>query len=409
MKMEKIQQPFMQIHKRKMTQKTALLALALIVFAPAMQGQNNRISSDSPLLTHTVGYSAGDQDSWEHIGMVPFWAGFMGAKGSDGSIRQHHHSQTIYTEDNLQPLTGSRISKISYRIYAKTAVASYDWNARGEIKLAATDATNLRYDFVDMASLSPVSVCYGEFKYSNYIMEFEFEKPFTYLGGNLIVDMMKYAGTGHDYTVSFMGGSSCFADDPWNQEWKKNPDNWVSRLHLNINKKENYNEAWHRFPEITFYYTPINFFMITASTTPGGVINQSGDICVEEFNNQTFNFTPNTGYKTAQVLIDGVNNPEAVETGSYTFEHLDAHHKIEVFFEASVKVYSHLNNIYIQNETNLPLEKAEISDVTGNVVCQAMITGPETIIPFQKANGVYNVKLISQNRVISNTKVSMGQ
>jgi hypothetical protein len=408
--MKKNQVTFMQGHKQKFFREMALVALTLAVFATAGQGQNNHAKDGAPAQTYTVGFSSGDPDSEEHIGMVPLWTAFMGAKCYYGVQRQHHHSQTVYTADKLQPLVGSRISKISYRIFDRWVASSFDWQAQGEVKMAATTATNVRYDFVDMAALSPVAFCSASFKYTNLVMEFEFEEPLVYFGGNIVVDMMKYAGTGLDYGVSFMGGSTCYADDPWNQEWKKNPDNWVTRLHLTVNKKENYHEAWHRFPEITFHYTPFNFYQVTASATPGGLINRKGEVCVEEAKSQTCTFTPNQGYKVAQVLIDGINNREAVANGYYTFGNVQAHHTIAAMFEPlDIKVYSYLNTLYIKKETDLQLEKVEINDMMGNIIYQSVIKSDETVIPLQVENGFYHVKLIEKNKVIYSTKVSVTQ
>ena len=363
--MNKTLRTFMKVCKLKITHKVAFLVLFITISALVCQGQS--IPSDQPL-TYTVGYSTGNQDSWEHIGMIPFWAGFMGATDYYGMVRPHHHSQTIYTENKLQPIIGSKISKISYRINKINSVASFNWQAKGEIKLAATGETNVRYGFVDIASLSPVAVCYGDFKYSNRIMEFEFEEPFIYMGGNLVVDMMKYAGTGVDYSVSFMGGSTCYADDPWDQEWKKNPDNWVSRLHLTVNKKENYNEAWHRFPEITFYFTPLDSAeMAELPLFSPGNSSQSGSVAYE-------------------------SNSESLQNDN-----------------TDVTVYSQANNIYIKNWSKESLQEVQVSDMMGRVIYKGTITSAETMIPIQGANGIYNVKLTSQNQVSFFKKVSIIQ
>ena len=50
---------------------------------------------------------------------------------------------------------------------------------------------------------------------------------------------------------------------------------------------------------------------------------------------QTFTITPNAGFRTATVLVDGVNNPTAVSTGTYTFTNVTAPHTISVTFSQS--------------------------------------------------------------------------
>ena len=77
----------------------------------------------------------------------------------------------------------------------------------------------------------------------------------------------------------------------------------------------------------------INTFTISASVDGGnGTITPSGTVTINHGENQTFNFTPNTGYNIAQVLIDGVNNSAAVTSGSYTFTNVTANHTIVVSF-----------------------------------------------------------------------------
>ena len=71
---------------------------------------------------------------------------------------------------------------------------------------------------------------------------------------------------------------------------------------------------------------------ITASAGSGGTISSSGVQTVDCGSTQTFYFEPNTCYHIAQVLIDGINNPEAIANGSYTFENIMENHKIVVTF-----------------------------------------------------------------------------
>ena len=56
----------------------------------------------------------------------------------------------------------------------KNSVASCSWKVGEEIKLSATGEINVRYGFVDIASLSPVAVCYGDTKYLKRIMDIRF-------------------------------------------------------------------------------------------------------------------------------------------------------------------------------------------------------------------------------------------
>jgi hypothetical protein len=72
---------------------------------------------------------------------------------------------------------------------------------------------------------------------------------------------------------------------------------------------------------------------------------------------------------------------------------------------SDIKVYSHLNNVYIKNETNVALQAVEIIDITGQVIYKSAVNNVETIIPLQVANGIYYIKLISQEQTILVKKV----
>jgi len=88
--------------------------------------------------------------------------------------------------------------------------------------------------------------------------------------------------------------------------------------------------------EMTFTITvnsALPTYTITATAGTGGKITPSGAVNVVEGNNQTFIFTANNGYAIEQVLIDGVNDPDAVIAGNYTFTNVEDNHTIEIVFE----------------------------------------------------------------------------
>jgi len=74
-------------------------------------------------------------------------------------------------------------------------------------------------------------------------------------------------------------------------------------------------------------------YTITASATTGGAINPAGENIVATGTDKTFFFEPYAGHKLARVVINGVNNPEAVQTGFYTFVDVMDDHSIEAQFE----------------------------------------------------------------------------
>ena len=79
-------------------------------------------------------------------------------------------------------------------------------------------------------------------------------------------------------------------------------------------------------PEEEFPHT------ITASAGVGGEISPEGDVKVETGGNLTFTVTPNDGFAISTVLVDGVNDPSAVASGSYTFSNVSGDHTIMATF-----------------------------------------------------------------------------
>jgi len=76
----------------------------------------------------------------------------------------------------------------------------------------------------------------------------------------------------------------------------------------------------------------------------------------------------------------------------------------------NVIVYSHLNSVYIktvETHCNASLQSVEILDMTGRLVHQSAITNMETVITLQVANGIYTVRLISQDDKMATRKVSI--
>ncbi|MDL2240654.1 cadherin-like beta sandwich domain-containing protein, partial [Bacteroidales bacterium OttesenSCG-928-K22] len=83
-------------------------------------------------------------------------------------------------------------------------------------------------------------------------------------------------------------------------------------------------------------------YIITASAGANGSINPAGTIEVNAGADSTFTITANTDYQINQILIDGTNNADAVEAGSYTFENISANHTITASFVSTVVTLSDL-------------------------------------------------------------------
>ena len=105
----------------------------------------------------------------------------------------------------------------------------------------------------------------------------------------------------------------------------------------NVNNPGAVSSGTYTFTNVTSNHTisvtfAINTYTITATAGANGTISPDGNVTVNHGENQTFTFTPNTGYHIDQVLVDNVNNPDAVSAGSYTFTNITANHSISVTF-----------------------------------------------------------------------------
>jgi flagellin-like protein len=81
----------------------------------------------------------------------------------------------------------------------------------------------------------------------------------------------------------------------------------------------------------TFQLNAAGTHTIIATSGPNGVINPSGQVTVQDGTNQAFTFNANAGYHVSSVIVDGVSQPIA---SPYTFNSVNANHRIAVAFEA---------------------------------------------------------------------------
>ena len=162
----------------------------------------------------------------------------------------------------------------------------------------------------------------------------------------------------------------------------------------------------------------IELFTITASVSGNGTIEPSGAVTVLGGDNQTFTFTSNEAAafsanysnRTAiKVLINGINNAEAVEAGTYTFTNVTENHTIEVIFEemtTSVEdaasgvfgVYPNpvVNEMRIQTEQTIL--QVVVFDLQGRVVLRQQ--GSSRVVDMQMLSpGIYTVQIYTETGV----------
>ena len=75
-------------------------------------------------------------------------------------------------------------------------------------------------------------------------------------------------------------------------------------------------------------------YTIHAEAGPGGYVTPSGDVTVPAGGSQTFTVSPDSGYRTDRVLVDG-GEVTLSEEGTYTFEGVSADHIISASFTAA--------------------------------------------------------------------------
>ncbi len=87
-------------------------------------------------------------------------------------------------------------------------------------------------------------------------------------------------------------------------------------------------------PAVTAAIAPLipTTHTITASADTGGTISPSGAVAVLDGDSQAFTITADVGYAIAQVLVDDVNDPDAVASGNYTFSNVTGDHTIAATF-----------------------------------------------------------------------------
>ncbi|MCL2510783.1 MAG: hypothetical protein FWF09_01895, partial [Bacteroidales bacterium] len=81
--------------------------------------------------------------------------------------------------------------------------------------------------------------------------------------------------------------------------------------------------------EVIFEKIP---YTITATTSAGGNISPSGAVVAKCGEDQTFTFKDTECHQIVQVLVDGIEDPDALETGEYTFTDIRDDHTIHVIF-----------------------------------------------------------------------------
>jgi hypothetical protein len=169
----------------------------------------------------------------------------------------------------------------------------------------------------------------------------------------------------------------------------------------------------HRFINVTTHHTIHAVFVpdsytITAMASQGGAISPVGAVSVPKDGHQTFYFEPATGNKLVRVMIDGFDDPVAVQAGEYTFMEVTTEHTIAAQFE---KITYNINyagfvGAIIEAVPGYvsPVEHGATYKFTVKLeegYTQSKITVRVNDIVINPLNGIYTINNITMNQVIT--------
>jgi len=106
-------------------------------------------------------------------------------------------------------------------------------------------------------------------------------------------------------------------------KWAGSPVDGSIQTPISFNMNANYS--------ITAKFTFTGNTISASVAGAGGTISPSGNTTVCSGNNQTYTFTPNTGYSLGTYTVDN-GTPVSAASGSYTFSNVTAGHSISVSF-----------------------------------------------------------------------------
>ncbi|MDL2228120.1 cadherin-like beta sandwich domain-containing protein, partial [Odoribacter sp. OttesenSCG-928-L07] len=159
---------------------------------------------------------------------------------------------------------------------------------------------------------------------------------------------------------------------------------------------------------VVVYREAIYYVLSSSVNGSGGSIEPIGEIEVEQGSNQDYNITPITGFKISSVLIDGINNPSAVESGVYSFENVTSNHSIIVAFEPIDFMITaeagEGGNIVPSGiiQVNYGENQTFMFEASANFIIESVLIDGENI-PEAISDGKYTFEYVTQNHNISVT------
>jgi hypothetical protein len=277
-----------------------------------------------------------------------------------------------------------------------------------KIYLANTEQPYISPTWYDMSEFILVFDGTVSFPQGENGITIELDVPFLYTGHNLIVMAYRvWENEVYDENDHFANTPQSFGN---RTRYQSSDTDWNSQL------PEGGDISATFFPNVRFYMVEPTY-TITATAGDNGTIEPIGNTTVNYGASQTYTITPNAGYEILQVLVDDVNNPQAVYDKTYCFMDVKANHTIHAEFklkigipdteEATINIFSHQNKVTILNEKLVDIQQIEIMDMYGRVVWSGG-DGARTVsteITLNVAVGIYGVRITTGGGQIFMAKV----
>ena len=289
-------------------------------------------------------------------------AGTGGTISPSGSISVNHGASQIFT---IAANTGYSIASVTVDGVSQGAISSYTFNNVIAAHTISATFSTTSYTITASAgtggAISPsgsVSVSYGTNR------TFSITANIGYTIANVLVDGVSQGAIGsytfsnvtanHTISATFTansysitasagtGGSispsgSVTVNHGANQIFTITPDTGYGVTSVLVDGASVGAVSSYTFTNIIGNHTitasfALNTYTINASAGTGGSISPSGAVSVTGGTNQTFTITANTGYRIADVLVDG----SSVGTvSSFTFTNINSSHTISASFTAN--------------------------------------------------------------------------
>jgi outer membrane protein assembly factor BamE (lipoprotein component of BamABCDE complex) len=154
---------------------------------------------------------------------------------------------------------------------------------------------------------------------------------------------------------------------------------------------------------VTFKHTSVTTHKITASAGANGTISPSGEVSVTNGGNQTFTFSPNSGYEVDKVTVDG----SVVSAGSsYVFNNVTTNHTISVTFKQNdtaneavnaPKLVVYQEGFTLVVKSDVVMTSVQVFSISGQLVYKLAAKVQEMRISLPSVKGLLLVKVQKGN------------